>query len=179
MTQIALNFVASHLLSSTSDAAIIDANGTFDVVKLHRILLQRLQQSGDTESPAADSLLDRVRIMRAFDLEGVREAIGEIQASMDPQQDPNVVQPKLARLRMPQSRRRESAVLDSEDDEEDSSEEAGEPHRVLPTSDAVGTGKTFSSMEGGLVVVDNFSTVMNPLMKSNQVQGNAGFLSGI
>ncbi|KAJ4360939.1 uncharacterized protein N0V89_001508 [Didymosphaeria variabile] len=91
--EICLALLASSLLKDPhSSTAVVDTTGNFDVLRLYSFILARLQDdlellnamrgamgagSVSAEDVAAKSL-DRVNIMRAFDLVGVMEAVGEM-----------------------------------------------------------------------------------------------------
>lgn len=96
--QICLALLCDSLLDKPhSSAAVVDTSGNFDVLQLYAVLLARLQ--GDAEvlrrlggalgveglSPeeGAARALDRVNLMRAFDLVGVMEAVGEVRDELE------------------------------------------------------------------------------------------------
>jgi len=79
----------SLLQAPSSTSAIIDTTGNLDIFRLYTLTLSHLQRdasllrSSTLHSPpviedVATEVLDRVKIMRAFDLVGVMEAIDEI-----------------------------------------------------------------------------------------------------
>ncbi|KAF3922823.1 hypothetical protein ABW21_db0204818 [Orbilia brochopaga] len=103
--QLAYYIVASYLitiLDETSQVAYIDTTGAFSPVTLLQVLMHRLQQDATHVGEArptsirdtAAQMLDRVQYMRAFDFDGVVEAVEEvavgIQTEMINPEDPGV-----------------------------------------------------------------------------------------
>lgn len=100
-----MNIIVHSLLFDNLDIVIIDATNDFDVVQLHTVLranVDRLRTEavtgpGTESSPVIRSmsdddlikLLDRVKVMRVFDLTGVVEAVSEIRMG---QRDSHVAQ---------------------------------------------------------------------------------------
>lgn len=86
--------VKSLLQHPDSMAAVVDTTGNFDVMRVYTLLLGQLKRSTDvleamksetgaTVEDVAAKILDRVKIMRVFDLVGVREAVGEIRDGLE------------------------------------------------------------------------------------------------
>jgi len=127
----------------------LDTTGTFDVVRMHQIILSRLHASPTSENVNvnAETLLDRIKIVRVFDFYGLSEAINEIRDGLltDPQ-------PKGA------VSVQQAVIPDSEDEDEDLDLEYEQEQDRGP-------------QKVGCVVVDNLTTTMNPLFKTNHVQG--------
>ncbi|KAL8784082.1 MAG: hypothetical protein Q9195_009191 [Heterodermia aff. obscurata] len=139
--QLAFHAIASYLLSSPKgEVAFIDTSSTFSPVRLRDVLALRLrvqrqrttfQQSGYvyTKQPAgsepvaeelveeATSMLDRVKLMRVFDVAGLVEAVGEITESCE----------QVAEFSFETKDLRRGVVADSQDDlSEDAGSETGE-----------------------------------------------------
>jgi hypothetical protein len=154
-----LQFLVSHVLSTgKAEAIIVDSTGSFDVVRLHQIVISRLRAkdpSSNAESEA-EVALQRVRIIRVFDFSGVVEAINEIRETLDNHNRLSKPSPTSARRA---AHRRLGIIPDSEDEDdlEDSKVEI-EDSEAQPSSI-------------GFIVIDNITTVMNPLLKSNHVNG--------
>lgn len=73
-----MNAVTAHIVSSPeANAAVIEATVAFDVLSLHRGLCAQLASSGRNVIDA-EAMLDRVKIIRAFDFFGIVEALDEI-----------------------------------------------------------------------------------------------------
>jgi hypothetical protein len=136
----------SHIVAHPSTTVcILDTTGTFDVVRMHQTILSRLNASSisaDVNSEA-EALLDRIKIARIFDFLGLFEAINEIKNETFA-----VVQPQGGKDV------KRTVIPDSEDESSDAEFEQN------PTSQNI-----------GCVVIDNLTTVMNPLFKTNHVQG--------
>ncbi|CAI6333176.1 unnamed protein product [Periconia digitata] len=98
--EICLKLLANSLfLNPTSSAALIDTTGNLDILRLYKQLVTRLQsdasllkafpvQSSQGEGHAkvedlAAAVLERVKIMRVFDLVGVMEAVSEVREDLD------------------------------------------------------------------------------------------------
>lgn len=97
------SLLAECLLShARSTAAVVDTSGNFDVMRLYSFLLARLQDDagllqrylrdagaeGSSIEDVAAKMLDRVKIMRAFDLVGVMEAVGEVRDELEGRTQP-------------------------------------------------------------------------------------------
>jgi len=162
----ALQFIASHLLTSLSDMAIIDTTGAFDVVQLHQVLLLRAGQS------RADDLLHRVRIMRVFDFAGVVECVHEIHTELaQPTISPSKPPPVVSLPPVRKSKRRETMVLDSEDEDDDSDEPEQTPNLDPDPEPPSLHSSEAPSLEHGMLIIDNIASVTLPVMRSNHVQG--------
>ncbi|KAF1971914.1 hypothetical protein BU23DRAFT_581160 [Bimuria novae-zelandiae CBS 107.79] len=96
--EMCISLMADSLLRDAGAmAAVVDTTGNFDVLTLYAFVLARLQddaalfgsllesvgiQASSVEDVAA-KVLDRVKIMRAFDLVGVMEAVGEVRDELE------------------------------------------------------------------------------------------------
>ena len=144
--------------------------------------------SASTPEDVVANILDRVRIMRVFDFDGVVEAIGEIREELGEV----VREPAGSRCPHPtfsaEKRRPREEVADSEDEDGglDNEEEdmlyggvsKPEVPQMAPGTSRPGIedseSKEVAENEGGkisIVVIDNLTQVLNPLLKSNYVQG--------
>lgn len=174
--------------------AIIDTKGTFSPVRLRDVLAARLrdrrqratyQEAGYvyekrlSVQPSmeedlvgeATSILDRVKVMRVFDVAGLVEAVGEIAETCD----------NLANIAIQNEVLRETArriVADSEAESEEDDQATpyslgtkGREH----SSDPECYGK-LSAIDGkiGMLVIDTITTIFGPLMTKSQVQGRFG-----
>lgn len=110
-------------------AAVVDTTGHFDVVRLFRGVLTRLegcekgvQGSAEVRDRAA-GMLERVRILRVFDFVGVREAIEELREGLEGMAGGDVRGTATAGgdgvEEVPLLQVRRTEVADSEDEEED------------------------------------------------------------
>ena len=120
----------------------------------------------------ATKLLDRVRVMRVFDLAGVAEAVGEVSEIMD--------RSRIVRAERPQEelklRRRRSAEVEDSEEELD---EQDEEYRVeVPrNADARVTCPGTSEVPNGMVIIDTIANVVSSLVNKNQTQGQALLVS--
>jgi hypothetical protein len=164
------------------------------------VTLQRVQQatksvgqavstdSASTPEDVVANILERVRIMRVFDFDGVVEAIGEVREELEKVVREPAGLPCPHPAFSPEKRRPREEVADSEDEdggldneEEDMLYGGVSKPEVLQT--APGTSrlgiedsesKEVAENEGGkisIIVIDNLTQVLNPLLKSNYVQG--------
>lgn len=207
--QLAFAFLVTHLLSSTtSQAVLIDATGTLDVLRLYNTIISRLRRLPDgsnttkeeDQEAAAAEILDRVKIMRVFDALGMVEAVSEIRENLESQQrglerkEETHTKPAPARAEPQQQPQRQesnrklhrirSTIPDS-DDEEDGDDvmlfdDIPEPleeevNQEVPIVDAQRAEDITRSSEDngrvGMIIVDNITHVVSPMMKTNYVQG--------
>ena len=112
----------------------------------------------------ATLLLDRVKLMRVFDVAGLVEAVGEITESCE----------LVAKVLVETGALKSGVVADSQEDlSEDSGSEGldtGEPSERLPLQD----NGTVPAQSGkvGMVIVDAIADIFGPLMAKSQVQGS-------
>ncbi|OCK76699.1 hypothetical protein K432DRAFT_396221 [Lepidopterella palustris CBS 459.81] len=136
---------------------------------------------------SAAKVLDRVKIMRVFDFVGVSEAVGEVKEELERtvRELERVHLPPRAAV-VPGNREREE-VADSEDDEDDEDMLFEGSSRLLGLAIPTTLGKTRLAVRdhtpnqvmeepGGktsMIIIDNITHVLNPLLKSNYVQAHA------
>lgn len=172
-------------------AAVVDSSGNFDVLGVYTGLLERLKRDGAAKGEEVGAkMLDRVRIMRVFDFVGVREAIGEI---IDGLEGRKVTTPVKRRISTPErptpepftpEKERRTVVADSEDEDEeemlfDATEVVDEQApTVQPTPSnppiPVKTPPPQPDPPSGkiqLILLDNLTQVLTPLLKKDSVQG--------
>ncbi|KAF2176459.1 hypothetical protein K469DRAFT_700008, partial [Zopfia rhizophila CBS 207.26] len=139
---LSLCLLTTSLLSSpkpNSYAAIIDITGNLDPILLYNIILSRLQAdpslsplvAGETLEDAATKVLERVSIMRVFDLEGVIEAVGEVRdglemkakatmPTIEPISQPSEIVPRSVEVVKEAPKKiPKTEIADSEDEDED------------------------------------------------------------
>lgn len=167
--QLALHLIASHLVSQATHVVVVDACGTFAAETLRDIIVAKLadvanpsnfQHAGYMYQPpqgrsAADEalvdqatdMLDRVRLARIFDVTGLVEMIGEVRRACQAAQ--SLSRPGDA-----------SVVMGTGGDA------AAEHKGLMPTGPA-------DSLAIGLVVVDDFASLLAPLITSNQIEAQA------
>jgi hypothetical protein len=128
----------------------------------------------DIESKAEEAL-QRVRIIRAFDFFGVVEAINEIRGSLEKHSRLSKPSPRSARRA---ARRMLNIVPDSEDEDDEDIIERVVAQQKLNDKISLQTNTTDATSQIGLIIIDNLTTVMNPLLKSNHLHGTfEGFIS--
>ena len=171
---IAYSLIAAHLLTSErAEATVIDTTNSFDVRRLHKRLvagLMRDESRGGKEGGVRDEavrMLDRARIMKAFDFVGLTECVAELRESLEM---PSKRQPSPSQQAVPAPR---GTVGDSEDEEEMLDAPAS-PAKPLPSSPKT----TFnhpdaSDRSSQLLIIDNITYVTSPILKNSQVQGQA------
>ncbi|KAG9671598.1 hypothetical protein KCU95_g17132, partial [Aureobasidium melanogenum] len=149
---ITLQVLITHLLTSTTHTTtLIDASGNFDVLNLYKSLLTRLAKTNTNHEEnikQATSILDRVKIMRVFDFEGVVEGLNEL---IDELEGNNI--PK-------------NTIRDSQEEEE-------VEEMILPEEEAKQEKKQKQEPKAGLILVNNLSQVLGLLLKNNYAQGQA------
>ncbi|KAH0265609.1 hypothetical protein KCU91_g11331, partial [Aureobasidium melanogenum] len=150
---ITLQILITHLLaSSTHTATLIDVSGNFDVLNLYKSLLTRLAKTNTNHEEniqQATSILDRVKIMRVFDFEGVIEGLNEL---IDDLEGRNI--PK-------------NTIGDSQEEEEE----------VMLLGNEAKQEKKEEQQTAGLVLINNLSQVLGLLLKNNYAQGQATLAS--
>lgn len=152
--------------------------------------------TSETATATTESVLERVRIIRVFDFIGLEEAVAEIgdelrrQADMSPRSGPDdgagnqtevfeklgVNERDTERLEIRESITRKEVIVDSEDEDSDeemllrptdtdkAQENPGD--RVVEVEQ-----KTKGRDKRGLMIIDSFTHVVNPLLKRNFVFG--------
>jgi hypothetical protein len=218
LSQLCLSFLAAFLLSTTTDAAaIVDTTGNLDVFRIYALLLSRLQHDAEirkaqavaqrrSDAPAEDvaaKILDRVKIMRVFDLIGVMETISEIrggleQSGNEDKQTKNKEQhdrkaEKEEKKEVEPKTLSKTVIADSEDEDDemlyDTSGPTDEP--PLPPSKETETGpseppappepeqKPHEQTEANIsqrisfVLIDNLAHVVSPILKKDHVHGSS------
>jgi len=183
---------------------VIDTTGAFDVLRLHeaiitrvksKILSERARQIGDLRpemSPppppvedaekTAEKALERVKILRVFDFVGVVEAVNELSEELRavPKERYGELE-VLERLPLPKrvepiKPRTEVADSDGEEDEDmlfESPSPAAEEETPINPIESLPS----QSLEMiGMIIIDNISQVVNPILKTNYVRGKWCFM---
>ena len=142
----------SHLLAhEDSLAVLVDTTGGFSPVRCCQAVRRRL---GRGEETALAAVLERVKVMRVFDFEGMVEAIGEVQGLLEgggPRGDTVGCSSKME-------------IADSEeDDKEDGSD----------NEDATAATSLSGSMDVGMIIVDNITNVTSLMMAHDHVKSKS------
>ncbi|KAJ4304843.1 hypothetical protein N0V90_000371 [Kalmusia sp. IMI 367209] len=215
---VCLAWLADSLLKSVgSKAAVVDTTGNFDVLRLYSFIVARLQDDAELQRSLkvtegvedmhvgdfAARVLDRVHIMRAFDLVGVMEAVGEVRDELEgrkavvniPEEKSREEENKTKETKKKQLKKTVIADSEDEDDEEMLSDnevpcvpgtgaqpldEEDEILLVDGSSDGpappVGDSnlKTDSAdAKPTFILIDNLAHVTYPLLKKDHVQAQA------
>lgn len=160
------------------------------------------KEAGSVEE-RAERLLSRVRIMRAFDLVGVEEAVEEVRIGLEGREteddgDKEAVESTLREARKVRESsgdegieewRKNLEVADSEDEDEgyDEDEDGMLLEPKTPTSERQDGSERKASPRSGepqgtqeeaveILIIDNITQVVSPLMKSNYIQGKRSSL---
>ncbi|CAE7013009.1 hypothetical protein P3342_003701 [Pyrenophora teres f. teres] len=216
-SEICRTFLVSSLLQhANSTTAVIDTTGNFDVLRLYTLIVAKLSshvggipeslrhlldpEKGVGVDEVAAMVLDRVKIMRVFDFEGVKEAVCEIEAGLERVEDEevqrkNVVNPiggeggKTTRPEEKESvkveKPKRTYVADSEDEEDYEEDEmlfdtettaTTTPAPPVQTATSNITPSKPSDQQRStikFILIDNFAQVINPLLKKDYIQANA------
>ncbi|KAI5369575.1 Putative P-loop containing nucleoside triphosphate hydrolase [Septoria linicola] len=148
-----LALLASHLLrGSQATATVIDSTLTFDVRRLHQAIRSELGEGEDAMEP-----LTRLKISKVFDRVGMVEAMTELGEALQSEAD--------VKERVGPHQPTPTPVIEDSEDEEELLEEP-EPATAKPeTVKAVNPSR--------LLIVNNISHVMAPIIKNDFTQGQA------
>ncbi|USP78538.1 uncharacterized protein yc1106_05812 [Curvularia clavata] len=181
-----------------SEAAVVDTTGNFDVLGLYALLVARLKglEKGEVEAMAA-KMLDRVKIMRVFDFEGVKEAVREIVMEVEGQSRKKIEEKKERdELRVveeapaagKEEKPKRTYVADSEDEDDEEEEMLFESEtKDISEKDTTAMEKQTQSVPSGMqteaiteidtpsalkfILVDNLTQVVSPLLKNDLTLG--------
>jgi hypothetical protein len=122
-------------------------------------IFNRDDATDDDVDTSASQALDRVKIMRVFDLEGATEAINELHEDIR-----NAEKNRELEAAGIRGRTQRTHVADSQADEEDED--------VIPLDSTNEDESRATKLEPvSLVLIDNITSVVNPITKKNHVQG--------
>jgi hypothetical protein len=169
--------IAAHLLlSDNCEATIVDTTNSFDVRRLHRRLvggLDERQSEGDVKALAVQ-VLERVRIMKAFDFVGLTECVAEVGERFEMGQRTGLSQgvgsePVQKKVPVPRG-----TVGDSEDEDEMLDDiEPTSPGKPSPPKTNDNEESTPDNHPQHLIIIDNITSVASPLIKNSHMQGQA------
>jgi hypothetical protein len=153
------------LTSRRAEATVVDTTNSFDVRRLHKRLVAGSIR--DSERSAKDDgvrdeavrVLERARIMKAFDFVGLTECVAELRENFE---TPSNREASPRELTVPAPR---GTVGDSEDEEEMLDAPAS-PKETGNCMDA-------EARSSHLLIIDNITYVTSPILKNNHVQGQA------
>lgn len=162
-------YVVSHLLSSQNTiATIIDSALSFDVRNFHKLVLSRLEGQPEAQQIAMTAL-ERLKIMKVFDVEGLTDSIMEARTTIEGLSSKHEAQSE--ELTAPRG-----TIGDSEDEDEDEMLDAPSP----PPAMKVEMSHRNVNQEGSslhLLLIDSISHVFAPMMRNRYVEGQALLIS--
>jgi hypothetical protein len=170
------SLIAAHLLTSKrAEATVVDTTNSFDVRRLHKRLVAGLMREGgrgDGDGGVGDEavrVLERARIMKAFDFVGLTECVAELRESLEV---PSKQAPIPRQQRVPAPR---GTVGDSEDEDEEEMLDAPTPlsKSVPPSPKDAHTQTDADDDSSHLLIIDNITYVTSPILKNSHVQGQA------
>lgn len=185
--------------------------GTFDVRKLHEGLIQRiegtasnnshappgqhLEQAPESAADKAKKMLDRVRMMRVFDLDGMLEGLAELKEDLEQRASAATLPLPLPDGQEESVPRIKSTIADSQDEGEemlddmldggvsvgpagdgvdtevDNEELLDDRLPDITTSDGAQDTGNVDSEQVHMLIVDNLTQIISPMMKNNYLQG--------
>lgn len=177
--ELSYSLIATHLLESPQcEATIIDMTNSFDVRRLHKRLVSGLQErnNGDDAKAEAVQVLERVRIMKAFDFVGMMECVAELRESLETREQEKSQQGPGFSSHEQKAPAPRGTVGDSEDEDDmlDDIEpvllEKPPPPKVTEPEE-----KPPEDDPQPLLVIDNITYVASPIIKNSHshVQGQA------
>jgi hypothetical protein len=160
-------YVVSHLLSAEdATATVIDTALSFDVRNFHRTLLSRLEGHPEKDQLAM-ATLEKLKIMKVFDFEGLTDSITEVQNTVEDLK----TEPELGGEGLPAPR---GTIGDSEDEDE-----MLDPPSPLPVMRAELMRRKINTdcSSRQLLLIDSISHVVAPMMRNRYVEGQALLIS--
>lgn len=148
-----LALLATHLLrGAEATATVIDSTLTFDVRRLHQAIRSTIGESEDAMEP-----LTRLKISKVFDRVGMVEAIAELGEALQSEVGGKEVLTRHQSTPTP--------VIEDSEDEEEILEDPEPTTTKQETVKAVNPSR--------LLIVNNISHVMAPIIKNDFTQGQA------
>lgn len=173
--ELSYSLIATHLLASPRcEATIVDTMNSFDVRRLHKRLVSGLQarSSGDDAKVDAVQVLERARIMKAFDFVGMTECVAELRESLETREPEKSQQEHESSPKEPKAPVPRGTVGDSED-EDDMLDDAEPVSLEKPPPPTRSEEKLPEDCPQHLLVIDNITYVASPIIKNSHVQGQA------
>lgn len=200
--QIAIHCLITHILSSpTSQVAVIDTTGTFDLLRLHemivarvrsKILTERARQIGNLQpemSPpppltedaekSAENALERVKILRVFDFVGVLEAVGELSEELRDEilngkgKEQEVREKQLQRKQTPQHKTRTEIADSDEEDEEKEDMLFASPRLANEDEPTLQPSSSHQLEKPGMIIIDNITQPLNLILKPSYTRAQS------
>ncbi|RMZ11766.1 hypothetical protein D0864_00897 [Hortaea werneckii] len=162
------SILVAHLLTQDdATATLIDVALSFDIKTLHRELIRQLHASGKDGKDAL-KILEKLRIMKAFDCVGLTECVAEMRQQLDYERFESGSQHK-----GPPKPPGKGTISDSESDDDEllDNEPTSLGQSELPESE---TGQQERlSRRSNLLIIDTISKPFTPLLKNNHTHGQA------
>lgn len=167
--------IATHLCTEPDATATMIDSTMSTVLDLPRLLrhIESIQQAQKSSAQCtAMQVLDRLKIIRVFDVIGLTQAVAEVRESMDAGLSGNKLDVA------PQEQHLRGTVPDSQSDGEgDEMLMSSLPEPVQPPQPyakaATTTTTTTTATTRGLLLIDNISRVAMPLLKNDYANGQA------
>jgi hypothetical protein len=172
-TEFTLALLVKHLLSGSDSAAtVINSTLSFDIRKLHGLLVHEFRSRSSGGEDAAMGVLDRLKIMKVFDFVGLTEAVSEVRETLE-ETTLETTKSDKAGLR-PETPAPRGTVGDSEGEEEEmlDDEAPSSPPPVQPPQIQEDQQQT-TLPSHGLLIIDSISHLAAPSLKNNHHQGQA------
>jgi hypothetical protein len=173
--ELSYSLIATHLLSSTQcEATIVDTTNSFDVRRLHKRIVSALQKRKNVDDAKTEAVqvLERVRIMKAFDFVGMTECVAELRESLETREQEKSQQEPGSSSKEPKAPVPRGTVGDSED-EDDMLDDAEPVPPEKPPPPTRSEEKLPDDRPQHLLVIDNITYVASPIIKNSHVQGQA------
>jgi len=173
--ELSYSLIATHLLSSTQcEATIVDTTNSFDVRRLHKRIVSALQKRKNVDDAKTEAVqvLERVRIMKAFDFVGMTECVAELRESLETREQEKSQQEPGSSSKEPKAPVPRGTVGDSED-EDDMLDDAEPVPLEKPPPPTRSEEKLPDDRPQHLLVIDNITYVASPIIKNSHVQGQA------
>ncbi len=165
--ELTLGLLISHLLSSPiASATIIDTGASADIRKINRALLSRLSDHVDAKQQAL-AVLNRLKIMRVFDFEGLADATAEVRQRLC-----DLPAPPARQSHFQPPPRGTIGDSDGEDDDELLSPDSATSDQTHDLSSAAALAPP-----GIFLLIDNLSQLAAPPIKNNYTQGQGLLVS--
>ena len=168
------SLIAAHLLTSErAEATVVDTTNSFDVRRLHKRLVTCLTRDrlrdgkdGDMKDEAVQ-MLERARIMKAFDFVGLTECVAELRENIEVSSNR---QPSPSHQVVSAPR---GTIGDSEDEEEMLDAPSLPPKPTQSSLKETNDQADLGGRSSHLLIIDNITYVTSPILKNSHVQGQA------
>lgn len=156
--------LVSHLSSSNeADATVIDTGQAVDVRRLYQALIAENGSDDDKKAKAkAKAALDRVKIVKPFDFEGMMEGVSELR---------DVLEGRIITEAAPRPPR--GTVADSQEDEDEMLDAPTPPAKPAASTTAKCVKQPGRESRTHFLLIDNLTHLAAPLLKTNHASAQA------